>query len=179
MTVLAEYRPVVEALTPLIALAPLGLGILGLAYSDKQKKWFHERDDERCQLEKAKVPHECNGSVKLPVEKRKNHVHHIIPQRYAEEVGIKNPDTDLNGILICKNIHVGDDPNVIHPDIAKAKTKADFTQVFEERQKKLKKRQRYWNDMFDSLLHIISMKNTQKAEEKGLKFPKKKKQKPF
>lgn len=169
----------IESVAPIVALAPLGLGLIGLAFTNKQKDYFHKRDGERCQLEKANISHNCNGGKATSVEKRKNQVHHIIPQRYAAEVGIENPDTDLNGILICKNIHSGNDKNTIHPDIAKAKTKKDFDKIFEERQEKLKNKKIYWNDMFDRLLHVIVMKNTQKAEKIGLEFPKKRKAKPF
>ena len=175
---LVQFRPIIEVAAPLISLAPLGLGLVGLAYTDKQKKYFKKRDGGVCQLEKV-IDHNCTASKKTPEDDREIDIHHIVPQRYAEAVGIKNADTPLNGVSVCKNIHRGRDKNAIHPDIAGTHSQDDFAKVFEERQKKLKDKKPYWNTAFDRILHVIAMRNTEKAEENGLEFPKKKKKKPF
>ncbi len=160
---LEVYRP--EIISSLI---PLGIYALGLAYTAKQKTFIKERDGNKCVFP---APHKCNGSEAIPIEERKLQVHHIIPQRYSEQVGIENPDTLLNGITLCKNAHVG--PKGIHPDIATAHTREQFSQVFENRAKLLKDKKIYWVDKWDRLLHVVAMKNSQKFEKEGHIFPKK------
>ena len=161
-----EARMATEALSQALPFASLGLLALGMAFTTKQRAFIRDRDNNVCQFPEK---HDCCGHAGKPLEMRKLHVHHIIPQRYALEVGIENPDFVENGITICKNSHNG--PQGIHPDIAGAHTKSEFKQVFDRRAELLKDKKIYWNDKWDRLLHVIAVKNTQKFEASGQIFP--------
>lgn len=161
-----EARIATEILSQALPLTSLGLVALGMAFTVKQKAYIRERDGNVCQFPEK---HDCCGHVGKPVEMRKLHVHHIIPQRYAHEVGIENPDFVENGITLCKNSHNG--PQGIHADISSAHTKSEFKQVFDRRAELLKEKKIYWNDKWDRLLHVIAVRNTQKFEASGQIFP--------
>jgi hypothetical protein len=161
-----EARMTAEILSQALPLASFGLLALGMAYTAKQKTFIRDRDNNVCQFPDK---HDCCGHVGKPLEARKLHVHHIIPQRYAQEVGIGDPDFVENGITICKNSHNG--PQGIHPDIAGVRTKSEFKRVFDHRAELLKEKKIYWNDKWDRLLHVIAVRNTQKFESSGQIFP--------
>lgn len=163
-----EASLVREAISQALPLSSLGLLALGMAYTASQKRHIKDRDNNVCQFPDK---HNCCGNAAKPIEDRKLQVHHIIPQRYAEEVGIENPDTEENGITLCKTSHVG--PNGIHPDIATAHSKSDFANVFQHRNELLKQHKIYWNDTWDRLLHVISLRNTQRFAKTGRIFPQK------
>lgn len=137
-----------------------------------QRKAILERDGHKCQ---APIEHECNGSPKMPEEDRKLQVHHLIPQRYSEVVGIPNPDFELNGLTLCEKFH----QEVIHPDMIEAKKtyykdKGAFKKVFEARNQKLKNKEVYWNTVYDRQLHVTAVRNSQLARQNGWEFPEKK-----
>lgn len=163
------------------SLIPLGLFAIGfgMAFTQAQRRAIIERDKGVCQ---APFAHKCDGSEAIPLEDRSLQVHHILPQRYCEVVGIPNPDFAENGITLCKHSHIG--PQGIHPDIAHAHTKDDFKKVFEERNKKLENHEVYWDASHDRQMHAIAVKRTQLAlkgswvfPEKGKATPKKVKEK--
>lgn len=161
-----EARMATETLSQALPLTSLGLLVLGMAFTAKQKTFIRERDNNVCQFPDK---HDCCGHAGKPLEARKLHVHHIIPQRYAQEVGIEDPDYVENGITLCKNSHNG--PLGIHPDIAGVRTKSEFKKVFDRRAELLKEKKIYWNDKWDRLLHVIAIKNTQRFEASGQIFP--------
>lgn len=138
---------------------------IGLAFTKKQRDAIVERDDGKCQFPEK---HEHKGGLQ---------VHHIIPQRYAQEIGIINPDYAENGITVCEEAHTGE--NGIHPDMFKAKknygkNKNSYQEVFQERKEKLKNKKIYWNDKWDRQLSATAVRNTQKKSILGWIFPPKK-----
>ena len=143
----------------------LGLLALWMAFTARQKEHIKDRDNNLCQFPEK---HKCNGSPSIPEKKRKLQVHHIIPQRYAEELGI-DPDFEENGITLCSNIHISKEG--IHTDIVNAHTKEEFAEAFAKRDKQLKERKIYWNAKWDRLLHTVAVKNTQRFKTKGRIFP--------
>ena len=143
----------------------LGLYVISfLAFTSSQKKAIRERDGNRCQFP---ADHPCNEKAELQV-------HHIIPQRYAKEVGIEDPDFAENGITLCEISH----QNKVHPDMQEAqqtyhKNPNSFAQAFQKRDDKLKSREVYWNTTWDRLLHVLAVRNTQRAIKGGWVFPNK------
>lgn len=147
-------------------------GILAIslcAFTEKQRKSIaFERDEGRCH---APFKHNCNFD--------KLEVHHVLPQRYAKEMGLDDQyiDNPENAITICSQAH-----DMIHPDRVEArknyhKDKAagenSFEKLGRERAEKLKARQIYWTDMFDRAMKVVALKRTQEAIKAGWKFPEK------
>lgn len=141
------------------------------AFTKAQRDWIDERDGGKCQ---APFKHACNGTTP-----GKRHKHHIIPQRYAERVGI-DPDFSENGISICENAHVGNGHEtgpVIHPDMQQARqeyrqgNKKAYSEAMEGRDEMLEDGLVYWNDQYDRILHARAVKNTQRFK---IPWPKKK-----
>ena len=133
-----------------------------LAFTKAQRSAIVERDGGKCQFP---ADHPCNGQAQLQV-------HHIIPQRYAKEVGIENPDFAENGITFCEISH----QEKIHPDMFEArqhyhKDSGAYDKAFKEREEKLKRKETYWNTTWDRVLHVIAVRNTQRAISNGWKFP--------
>lgn len=153
----------------LVSILGIGLSAVLLsqfAFTKKQREAILERDGNKCQFPEKHV------------HKGELQVHHIIPQRYAEEVGIENPDFAENGISLCEEAHVG--PQGVHPDIFQAKKKYkqnpnSYVEIFNQRKEKLKKKQIYWDDTWDRQMHVVAVRNTQKATREGWIFPEKKK----
>jgi len=149
----------------------LGIGLSAVflsqfAFTKKQREAILERDGNKCQFP---AKHKHKGGLQ---------VHHIIPQRYAQEVGIEDPDFAENGISLCEDSHVG--PNGVHPDIFQAKKKYPtnpkaYVEVFSQRKEKLKKKEIYWDETWDRQMHVVAIRNTQKATKEGWIFPEKKK----
>lgn len=147
-------------------LAKIGLALAAVeisrwAFTRKERNAIVERDGERCNFPSE---HDCNGEDKLQV-------HHILPQRFLEKLGVE-PDFPENGLTVCENAHL----NLIHEDIGRAKREYSqnqnvYNEVFIERDKKLKNREIYWNDDWDRKLMVTALRNTQRAEKKGWKFP--------
>lgn len=136
-----------------------------LPFNKSQKDYFHKRDGERCQA-KGIIPH---------TESDKMQIHHVIPQKYAYKVAKIDPDFSNNGILICDHAH-----RKIHPDMDEfLKTYHTEHPKFDDVQKKrdelLDDKQIYWDDQWDRQLHVRIAQQEQKAEKKGLFFPKKRK----
>lgn len=155
-----------------VPLATVGLLVFAsmFAFTKKQRDAIVERDGGKCQMPKK---HRHKGGLQ---------VHHILPQRYCEKVGIEDPDYPENGITLCEEAHVG--PNGIHVDIYNAKKDyhkkkreggSSFGEAFEERDKKLDNREIYWDDTYDRQMSAIAVRNTQRAKKKGWVFPEKRK----
>jgi len=135
------------------------------AFSQKQRRALRDdRDGHMCQAVQI-IPHKCKP--------KDLHVHHIIPQRYSQELGI-DPDFPENALTICSNAH-----KEIHPDMKKAgviyhSDNHSFHRMFQEREEKLKNKTIYWRDTWDRQLHTKAVLRTQKSIKKGWVFPEKK-----
>ncbi len=46
-----------------------------------------------------------------------------------------------------------------------------YKEVFETRKNLLDNRTPYWNTVWDRLFHVVAVRNTQRAEKDGWKFP--------
>lgn len=145
------------------------LGTLGflMAFTQKQRMAIVMRDGNKC---RATAKHQCNEEKGLEVD-------HIIPQRYAAEVGI-DPDFPENALSKCKNAH-----NIKHPDrietLKKYHTLKDqginaFAVLGEERKKKLKEKLIYWNSTNDRTDSVMAIRLTQNARKAGWVFPERK-----
>lgn len=135
-----------------------------LIFTDRQRQWFRERDEDQCQFPtKVKKKGREIASYEVcgaPIDE----IHHIVPQRWASLVlGWLWPDIDSgeNGIGLCKHHH----RNFIHKDMANAMKwywidhKA-IEKVFEKRAELCKRGKKYWNDAWDSVLLHIAVTRT-------------------
>lgn len=146
----------------------IGFLTIAMAFTKAQRKSIaYERDGGKC---RATVKHECNEAKGLEVD-------HIIPQRYAAEVGI-DPDFPENALTKCKAAH-----NIKHPDristlqkyhALKAQGINAFAVLGEERKKKLKEKVIYWNSANDRTDSVMAIRLTQQARKQGWVFPEKK-----
>lgn len=165
------YQPVSEPYVLPPVLEPFTIPELltpaEFALNKKQRDWVLDRDGHRCQ---ATCRHRCNPKDGLEVD-------HIMPQRYAYELGI-DPDFSENVLSKCKNAH-----NIKHPDRigalrnygeAKRNGGNSFQDMFNERNEKLAHRQIYWNDENDRTDLARAVQLTQKAARGGFHFPEKK-----
>lgn len=145
------------------------LGTLGflMAFTQKQRMAIVMRDGNQC---RATAQHVCNEEKGLEVD-------HIIPQRYAAEVGI-DPDFPENALSKCKNAH-----NIKHPDRIETlkkyhQLKAEgidaFAELGKERAVKLKHKVIYWNANNDRTDSVMAIRLTQSAKKSGWVFPEKK-----
>lgn len=148
------------------------IGTLGflMAFTAKQRAAIVERDGGKC---RATTTHSCNEENGLEVD-------HIIPQRYAKEVGI-DPDFPENALSKCKNAH-----DIKHPDriearkryhLFKKQGKDSFKLLGLERSQKLKEKVIYWNAANDRTDSVMAIKLTQQARKSGWEFPEKRKTK--
>lgn len=142
-------------------------GVLSLlflsAFSKKQRESIRDdRDEGKCQFPED---HSCGGGLE---------VHHIMPQRYAEWQG-KDPDYAENGLTICSNSH-----DMIHPDRVKAKKtyharkkrgEDSFKSLGQERDEKLRNKEKYWTDTWDRVLAVTALYLTRTAETRGWHLP--------
>lgn len=155
-----------------VPLATVGLLVLASlsAFTKKQRDSIvFDRDEGKCQH--PDKHHNCRGGL---------HCHHIIPQRYAEKIGIEDADYAENGLTICEESHNG--PDGVHPDMHKARRTYDGTgksyeRAFEERDRKLERGEIYWDDTYDRQFHAQAVKRTQKAKKRGWVFPTRRKKK--
>jgi hypothetical protein len=149
-----------------VPLATVGLFVIASlgAFTRKQRDAIVERDDNKCQFPEH---HKHKGGLQ---------VHHIIPQRYSEQLGI-DPDFPENGLTLCEDSH-----HKVHPDIKRAKQtyhqkkrvgESSFNEVFQERQEKIKNKEIYWDDSWDRKMSTTAVRNTQKKSKLGWLFPKK------
>ena len=157
-----KLKPV-ETLASILSIGTLAL-LANLAFTKKQRDAIVERDDAECQMPKK---HTHKGGLQ---------VHHILNQRYAQEIGF-DPDYPENAITICEEAHTGEDG--IHTDIfrakkAYAKNKNSFAEVFAERDEKIKNREITWNPEWDRQMSAVAVKRTQEAKKRGWIFPPKK-----
>lgn len=140
-----------------------------MAFSAKQRAWFRERDNNECQGCRMGLHHsrDCTGSPDLPEEKRKLQVHHVIPQRYANRIGMETADFPENGITLGASFHQED----IHPDMKDALgryrrgDREAFKQVGPARDELLSRGEIYWNDEHDRLLSTRAIQQTQRFEK--------------
>lgn len=158
-----EAKSLIASIAGVVVLA----GISNLAFTDQQKKWIRERDENKCNFPGH---HRCNGKHGDNI-----HVHHIMPQRYCHEFNI-DPDFPDNGISICENSH----QHMIHPDMDKAlrdygSDKNSFSKAFSERNEKIQHREIYWVDKWDRAMQATVYRNTQRFFKRGGRpFPEKK-----
>lgn len=166
-----QYTPELESLDPNLAEIadiyhqPKVWDRARFAFNDRQRGAIRQRDENKCQFPDD---HACNGDDKLEV-------HHVIPQRYAKEIGIPDPDVPENALTICSQAH-----DLIHPDRVKArrtyhKDNRSFQKMSEDRDKKLKTKHIYWVDHWDRQLISTAIKRTQLARLHGWVFPEGKK----
>lgn len=132
-----------------------------LAFTDRQRKAILDRDDNQCQ---AITPHEHDTTHSLEVD-------HLIPQRYAERIGIPDVDLPEYALTKCRTAH-----DLRHPDRIQAReTYRDnhnsFEEMGQERNGKLDHKEIYWNDEFDRQEMALALKRTEKAKQEGWVFP--------
>lgn len=136
------------------------------AFTRKQRQAIIERDQNKCQ---ATVPHQHSPN-KYSLE-----VDHVIPQRYAEKLGI-DPDFPENALTKCRNAH-----DLKHKDRIQAREdwktshNGSFAHMSEKRNELLKHGEIYWDDSADRTDMTRAVQLTQKAEKKGWIFPPKRK----
>ena len=121
-----------------------------LAFTVKQREYIKRRDNETCQHP------ECRNRHNQRLE-----VHHVIPQRYAKEMGI-DPDFETNGLTLCKDCH-----SRVHPDRTKAlrgyhRDKTVFSRLGIDRDKLLRQKQIYWDDRWDRVFNTTAIRNSQR-----------------
>ena len=157
-----------------IELAPLAVPFL-MAYTKRQKDWFKRRDGG-CQFPKDGE----DGKLEKCGWGLDTHVHHIYPERQAGHDGLDQDnevDRPENGIVLCSDHHT----KVIHPDMVECKSdygrqktlgikKPDsFKRMFDKRQEKINKDERYWEDGYDEYFREVAQENTDRMSEP---FPK-------
>lgn len=164
-----RYEPITEPNIPPPILEPnVNLEPAEFALTRNQRLAIIERDNGKCQ---ATVPHQHN--YKHPLE-----VDHIIPQRYAEKIGLPDPDIPENLLTKCFNAH-----DLKHRDRITAREKwreshnGSFQHMFEERGEKLEHGEIYWDDTYDRTDFVQAFKRTQIARSEGWVYPLSKKQK--
>ncbi|HKY74097.1 MAG TPA: HNH endonuclease [Patescibacteria group bacterium] len=152
---------------PLVAEALTLLGsTLVLVFTDRQRQWFRERDEGKCQFptkvtkRKGEIDsYEVCGS---PIDE----IHHIVPQRWASLVLgwlWEQIDTGENGVGLCKKHH----RDFIHKDMASAVRwfwvdKKAIEKVLENRKRLCERGKRYWDTKWDSvLLHIAATRTAE------------------
>jgi len=143
---MVEYSHIPE-LTQHISEAALGLYVLAMCFSVKQRQAIRRRDNQECQMD-CEAARFC-GKGNDPLE-----VHHILPQAYSRQFGI-DPDFAENAVSLCRTFH----------------QKEIHTLSVPEAQKALRERRPYWNTAYDRTLHAIAVRNTQRARKKGWIFP--------
>jgi len=140
----------------------LGLYALSLcSFTKAQRQAILERDNHKCQFP---ADHPCNGKAQLQV-------HHILGQRYAKKLGF-DPDFAENGITLCETAH----QEIIHPDMKEAREHYHddplaYDKAFQKREELLDKKEITWNDKFDRVLHVMAIRNSQRARLMGWIFP--------
>jgi len=142
----------------IVGATALALFLSTLAFTQKQRRWILDRDNEQCQ---APFRHRHGGRLE---------VHHILPQGYSSRMGIEDYDYPENGITLCQVAH-----DTIHPDVPKARGDyhqdvGSFGKLREQRSEKLDKKQIYWNDDHDRQLQVVAIRRTQ-GYRKLFKFP--------
>jgi hypothetical protein len=155
----------------------MAIGALGMAYTDRQRKKILDRDDHQCQFPVGGTldGERCGITEDLQV-------HHILCQMAGAFLGLGREEVDskYNGITLCKAHHT----NTIHTDMpmvwddwkkqkqAGVQKHDSFKKMQENRSHILKDEgMPYWNTAFDTLLRMISIKNTKEAEAGGWQFP--------
>ena len=144
-------------------------------FTKRQKDWISKRDNG-CQFPKDGE----DGELKKCRIKLNTHIHHIYPQRQAEHDGLDEDnevDRPENGIELCEYHHT----KVIHPDMPEAmadygrqktlgiKKPDSFKRMFDKRQEKMNKGEKYWDDSYDEYFQEVAQENTDKFHED---FPK-------
>ena len=149
-----------------------------MAFTEKQREWFHERDGGKCMFHERKfrkgkwVWVRCNSTKKLAV-------HHVVPARWAKaHLPGWNKDIPTNGIVLCRKHHCW-----VHPDLVEAFAQyhndpKSFEKMLERRDLLVLKGEIYWVADWDWMLRRLAQKNTFRFRRKGgPAFPKKGKRK--
>lgn len=145
--------------------------ILGyLSY--RQREAIRKRDNYQCQHPDKSITH--GGRLE---------VDHLLPQRWGyNHLGLSEEqiDSPINLITECQNHHRGH-PKSRHPDAHVAwitfhEDKEAFVRMEKARNDKLVKGEKYWNSTHDEELLQIARINTEKAIQKGWRWPFKKNQ---
>lgn len=126
----------------------LSIGIL--AFTVRQREYIKDRDNHTCQHP------DCRNRKNQRLE-----VHHIIPQRYAKEIGI-DPDFETNGLTLCKDCH-----SRVHPDRQRAlkgyhRDKNVFERLKVDRDALLRQKQIYWDATWDRIFTTTAVRNSQR-----------------
>lgn len=155
----------------------MGIIALGMAYTEKQKRWIRERDKNMCQFP---VSHK-EDSYRPCGKTKQLQIHHIIPQRWARDVLKMKPheiDTAENGITLCENHHQG----FVHGiDMPEAKSnyhidKQSYEKAFAKRNGLVAIGIAYWNTKWDDLFKRIATRRTNNyLEERHIPYPTKNK----
>lgn len=134
-----------------------------VGFTEKQRKWFLERDNHQCQMFRY-----VRGKWVQCPNKTKLQVHHLIPRGWCKEHLPKTfpLNGSQNGICLCTSCHVG--LLGVHPDTQKAKVayrngdKNAFTTMRVEREKLNSQGIPYWNTQWDWLFQRRIKKNNLK-----------------
>lgn len=135
-------------------------------FNEPQRQWILARDSRTCQL--------CGEDS----ESATYEVHHIIPWRWASTVlhwTLERVNNPMNGITLCKECHVGNANNSIHPDWARGmqmyhEDKKITNKIFAARDDLCRKEMPYWNTVHDNTMVMIAVQNTMEyiAEGNGI-----------
>lgn len=147
----------------------MGLLVLGMAFTARQRSAIKERDQHKCQ---ATARHNCNQN-EHPLE-----VDHIIPQGYAHRMGICDEyiDSPENALTKCRAAHDVKHPErvPIRRDYHRRKAEPGYNMSQELQnyaRERLDHKQIYWNDKDDRTDKIRALQLTQKAQKRGWRFP--------
>ncbi len=143
-------------------------------FTEPQRQWILARDSvdgkRTCQL--------CGDDAAYQYE-----VHHIIPWRWASTVlnwTLERVNNPTNGITLCKECHVGDPNNSVHPDWARGMSKYGevknqnpgeekkvVNSIFAFRDDLCRKQLPYWNTAHDNTMVMIAIVNTMEYIAEG------------
>lgn len=131
------------------------------AFTSRQKKWFKERDEYRCQF-----PVDFSDRTYKPCGRPNNlEIHHVSPQRWSKDMLRWNSDqidAPDNGITLCRQHH----QDVIHgPDMPLARAnyhrdKKSYKKAFRNRNELMNAGKKYWDDRWDQVFQrIVNSRN--------------------
>lgn len=170
-----------EALSTIVSISS-ALGLFYLAFtalSKKQRQAILERDEYQCQFpvyDEDRGFHACGRKGRLEV-------HHLRPQRQGKSEGMTEEELDRpeNLLTLCYYHH----QVFIHPDMEEArkdygrqkrrgiKKPDSFKRAFQERDRKVRNGEVYWNDDWDEAMKEVAKERTDNAIIRGWKFPQK------
>lgn len=126
------------------------LAIGFLCFTARQREYIRRRDNFKCQHP------ECSHRTHPKLE-----IHHIIPQRYAKEIGV-NPDFETNGIALCMPCHTR-----VHSDRKDAGRayrldREAYKKIAIDRDRMLREKVIYWNSQWDRQFSTTAIRNSQR-----------------